>query len=39
MKKEKFFSETFKDNKSIASKYYNESLKMANKLPIFLLLN
>ena len=35
MKKEKFFSETFKDNKSIASKYYNESLKMANKLPIY----
>ena len=32
-------TETFKDNKSIASKYYNESLKMANKLPIFLLLN
>ena len=28
-------TETFKDNKSIASKYYNESLKMTNKLPIY----
>ena len=28
-------TETFKDNKNIASKYYNESLKMANNLPIY----
>ena len=28
-------TETFKDNKNIASKYYNEILKMANNFPIY----
>lgn len=28
-------TETFKENKILASKYYNEGLEMANKLPIY----